>query len=116
MRSIFARAASLLFSALAISAVHGGPANAADLRIVVPQLPAALDPTITTLGTNWLVAANACEGLTGLDDNWQPQPMLADSWIYDDKALTLIFKLRPGITFHSGATMTSDDVVASLKR
>jgi len=116
MRSIFRRAASLLLSALAISAVHGGPANAADLRIVVPQLPAALDPTITTLGTNWLVAANACEGLTGLDDNWQPQPMLADSWTYDDKALTLTFNLRPGIKFHSGATMTSDDVVASLKR
>ena len=116
MNSISRLAANLLVSALAITAVHGGMARAADLRIVVPQLPSALDPTITTLGTNWLVASNACEGLTGLDDNWQPQPMLADSWTYEEKALTLTFKLRSGIKFHSGAIMTSDDVVASLKR
>lgn len=102
--------------ALAMATVHASSVQASDLRIVVPQLPSAIDPTITTLGTNWLVASNACEGLTGLDDNWQPQPMLADSWSYDEKALTLTFKLRPGIKFHSGATMTPNDVVASLKR
>ena len=109
-------AAGIFVSAFAMTTAHTDQAQAADLRIVVPQLPSALDPTITTLGTNWLVASNACEGLTGLDDNWQPQPMLADSWSYDEKALTLTFKLRSGIKFHSGATMTSDDVVASLKR
>lgn len=116
MNSTFRRAASVLISALAITAVYGSPARAADLRIVVPQLPSALDPTITTLGTNWLVATNACEGLAGLDNNWQPQPMLADSWTYDEAASTLSFKLRSGVKFHSGATMTSEDVVASLKR
>jgi peptide/nickel transport system substrate-binding protein len=94
----------------------GLPAMGADLRISTPQLPAALDPVVSTLGTNWLVAANACEGLYALDDNWQPQLMLAQSAAYDEAALTLTLKLRQGIKFHSGATLTSADVVASLSR
>src|SRR5579863_6234160 len=87
-------------------------ATAADLRIATPQLPAALDPVVSTLGTNWLVAANACEGLYALDDNWQPQLMLAQSAAYDEAALTLTVKLRQEIKFHSGALLTADDVVA----
>ena len=91
-------------------------ATAADLRIATPQLPAALDPVVSTLGTNWLVAANACEGLYALDDNWQPQLMLAQSAAYDAAGLTLTVKLRPGIKFHSGAPLVADDVVAALSR
>ena len=94
----------------------GFSAAAADLRIATPQLPAALDPVVSTLGTNWLVAANACEGLFALDDNWQPRLMLAQSSHYDEATLTLTVVLRPGITFHSGAPLTSADVVASLSR
>jgi peptide/nickel transport system substrate-binding protein len=94
----------------------GLPAMGADLRISTPQLPAALDPVVSTLGTNWLVAANACEGLYALDDNWQPQLMLAQSAAYDEATLTLTIKLRQGIKFHSGATLTAADVVASLSR
>jgi oligopeptide/dipeptide ABC transporter ATP-binding protein len=52
MNCISSYAASMLVTALAITSVHTDPARAADLRIVVPQLPSALDPTITTLGTN----------------------------------------------------------------
>src|SRR5580704_14618529 len=84
-------------------------ANAADLRIATPQLPAALDPVVSTLGTNWLVAANVCEGLYALDDNWQPQLMLAESAAYDEAALTLTLTLRGGIKFHSGAPLTAND-------
>jgi peptide/nickel transport system substrate-binding protein len=103
-------------SAAAFLCFLGISAMAADLRIATPQLPAALDPVVSTLGTNWLVAANACEGLYALDDNWQPQLMLAQSATYDEAALTLTVKLRQGIKFHSGGTLTADDVVASLSR
>jgi peptide/nickel transport system substrate-binding protein len=98
-------------SASGAAATRGG-----DLRVAVPQLPTALDPVVSTLGTNWLVATNVCEGLFGLDDNWQPQPMLAASSNYDPNGPTLTIKLRQGVKFQSGAMMTSDDVVASLQR
>jgi peptide/nickel transport system substrate-binding protein len=103
-------------AAAAILSGLSGPAFAADLRIATPQLPAALDPVVSTLGTNWLVAANVCEGLYALDDNWQPQLMLAESAAYDEAARTLTFRLRGGIKFHSGGPLTADDVVASLLR
>jgi peptide/nickel transport system substrate-binding protein len=103
-------------AAAAMAAAFSWNAAAADLRISVPQLPAVLDPVVSTLGTNWVVAANVCEGLYGLDDNWQPQLMLAQSADYDEKALTLTVKLRDGVKFHSGAPLTADDVVASLNR
>lgn len=92
------------------------PARGGTLRVVIPQLPVALDPVVSTLGTNWLVAANACEGLFGIDRSWQPQPMLAASSAYDPAGPTLTVTLRPGIRFHDGGTMTSADVVASLQR
>ncbi len=42
------------------------------------------------------------------------QPHLASSWKID--GLTYIFTLRPDVKFHSGNTMTADDVVFSFRR
>ena len=88
-----------------------------DLRVAVPQVPATPDPVVTTLGENWRVAANVCEGLFGLDENWQPAAHAGRTRSNTTtRRNTLTVKLRQGITFHSGAPLTSDDVVASLKR
>jgi hypothetical protein len=43
-------AATLLVSADAITAVYSGLAQAADLRIVVPQLPSALETRLNQIG------------------------------------------------------------------
>ena len=102
--------------ALAPQPATAEPSRGGELRVAIPQVPAVPDPVVTTLGENWRVASNVCEGLFGLDENWRPQPMLAESFKYDGAAGTLTVKLRQGITFHSGAPLTSDDVVASLKR
>lgn len=40
-------------------------------------------------------------------------PEVAESWESADAA-TWVFKIREGVTFHSGKTLTPDDVVASL--
>lgn len=41
------------------------------------------------------------------------KPEIAESWESADGA-TWVFKIRQGVTFHSGKTLTVDDVVASL--
>src|SRR5579872_6013964 len=71
-------AAAMAFAPQAANATE--PARGGELRVALPQVPAVPDPVVTTLGTNWLVASNVCEGLFGLDETWRPQPMLAQSF------------------------------------
>jgi peptide/nickel transport system substrate-binding protein len=87
-----------------------------DLKIAVSALPAQVDPVISTLGTQWLIATQVCEGLFATDDNYAPQPMLAESSNYDANTPSLTVKLRSGVKFQDGSIMNADDVVASLQR
>ncbi len=41
-------------------------------------------------------------------------PGVAESWSANDEASVWTFKLRPGVTFHSGKPLTADDVIASI--
>ncbi|WP_431280742.1 ABC transporter substrate-binding protein [Humitalea sp. 24SJ18S-53] len=44
------------------------------------------------------------------------EPLLAESWAVADDKVTWTFRLRPGVRFHDGTTLTSADVVASIRR
>ena len=44
------------------------------------------------------------------------RPMLATEWSANEEGTVWTFKLREGVKFHDGGTMTADDVVASIKR
>jgi peptide/nickel transport system substrate-binding protein len=50
------------------------------------------------------------------DDNYKATPQLAESWEIQDEGKRLVFKLRKGVTYHTGREMSADDVVFSLKR
>lgn len=103
-------------------AILTGPALAQDfpqggtLRVGISQMAPSPDPVVTTFGVNWATAGVICEGLFALDESWTPQPMLADSFAYSEDGKTLTVTLRDGLSFHSGAALTSSDVVASLNR
>ncbi|MHC0431398.1 ABC transporter substrate-binding protein [Streptomyces sp. O3] len=61
------------------------------------------------------VLANVCEQLLRVTPDMRIEPGLAEKWAQPDPR-TLVYTLRPGVTFHDGSTMTADDVVASLRR
>ncbi|MBG6163886.1 peptide/nickel transport system substrate-binding protein [Labrenzia sp. EL_195] len=52
--------------------------------------------------------------LTGVAADGSVEPQLAESWEADSEAKIWRFKLRPGVTFHSGKSITPEDVVASI--
>ena len=52
--------------------------------------------------------------LVSIDQKNGPQPDLAESFEPADGAKKWAFKLRKGVTFHNGKTLTSDDVVATF--
>lgn len=53
------------------------------------------------------------EGLVGFDDN-NISPLLAESWTNPDEK-TWVFKLKPGVKFHTGKSVTATEVKASLE-
>ena len=59
---------------------------------------------------------NVYEGLFRLADSGEVLPVLADSYTVSDDGLTYTFKIKPGVTFHSGKALTSEDVKSSIER
>ncbi|MGF1576808.1 MAG: ABC transporter substrate-binding protein [Cyanophyceae cyanobacterium] len=50
------------------------------------------------------------DGLVEIDESFEVQPALAESWEISDDGLTYTFKLREGVLFHDGEELSSDDV------
>ena len=48
--------------------------------------------------------------------NFELEPGLAESWSVSDDGLTYTFKMREGITFHSGNPVTAEDAAWSFQR
>jgi peptide/nickel transport system substrate-binding protein len=90
----------------------GGAANLA--MIAEPQ---TLDPMASTADLVGTIMQHVYEPLYTFDANWNVAPMLAESMPTISKdGLVYTIALRKGVKFHDGKEMTSDDVVASLKR
>jgi peptide/nickel transport system substrate-binding protein len=75
-----------------------------------------IDPIWNTSYTTRDYAYMVYDTLFALDENLDVQPQMVDTWEVSDDRLTYSFTLRDGLLFHDGAPVTSEDVVASLKR
>ena len=55
------------------------------------------------------------EFLSFSNDKLELEPRLAESWSANDDGTEWTFKIRQGVTFHSGATLTANDVVTTFE-
>ena len=69
-------------------------------------------PDTFTQTAFWGALSNS---LTQVDAKGEIQPDVAESFEQSDGAKKWVFKIRKGITFHDGKTVTADDVIASLQ-
>ncbi|MGV1824021.1 ABC transporter substrate-binding protein [Agrobacterium vitis] len=106
--SIMGRASS----ALAATPVKGGSLKAAGYSASNAD---TLDPAKASLSTDYVRCCALYNRLTILDKAGAPQMELADSVDSKDAQVWTI-KLKSGVTFHDGKTLSADDVVYSLKR
>lgn len=74
-----------------------------------------LDPARAIFNIDYIRVNSIYNGLTRLDDTLTPQMELAESMETTD-AKRWVVKLRKGVSFHDGSSLTADDVVFSLDR
>ena len=75
-----------------------------------------IDPHTATNFTAFRIIELTYDTLLGFDKDLNIVPGLADSWDWSGDGLTLTMKLHPGVKFHSGNPLTSNDVKFSLER
>jgi peptide/nickel transport system substrate-binding protein len=111
--TLTAAVATLCASGATLAApARGGAANLA--MIGEPQ---TLDPMASTADLVSIIMQHVYEPLYTFDGSWNVAPMLAESMPSISKdGLVYTIPLRKGLKFHNGKEMTSEDVVASLKR
>lgn len=97
------------------AAAQGTPKKGGILKVAMNADP-VIDPMFTTATISSNVGWHLWEGLYTRDAAFNPQPLLAESVNISPDGKSFEFILRKNVTFHNGKTMTSADVVASLKR
>ena len=95
----------------AASAKAGGT-----IRVGIAAFGASLEPYLLNEGGSLALAGIPGEFLTFTTPKGQVVPSLATSWKPNKDATVWTFQLRKGVKFHDGTTMTSKDVVASMKQ
>ncbi|WP_261398210.1 ABC transporter substrate-binding protein [Maritimibacter alkaliphilus] len=101
--------------ALALGTVSGAAVQAQTITAVMHAPLRAVDPVISTAYILRNFGYMIYDTPLALDSAGTPQPQMA-SWEVSEDGKTYTFTLRDGLTFHDGAPVTAEDVVASVTR
>ncbi len=102
---------------LVVVLAGAGPAAAQKiLRVAQDANAPGLDPHMGSQFVLREISAHVFEGLVTIGEDYSVIPQLAESWTVSPDGLQYTFKLRSGVKFHNGKTMTADDVKASVDR
>jgi peptide/nickel transport system substrate-binding protein len=86
------------------------------IRIATTVPAAAVDPVTVADAGGLLMLQQVGEFLTISGQDLRLRPALAESWKPNQDGTVWTFKLRKGVKFHNGKTMTAEDVVATIDR
>ena len=100
--------------ALPVLPVRAGPAGTT-FTIGVDQEVVGLDPNLVTAFSSFRRIDFLYNKLVRYNDRLEIEGDLAESWEFPDPR-TVVFRLRRGVRFHSGAEMTAEDVKFTLER
>ena len=103
-------AVTMMLSGIAVSSADGGT-----LVIATTQKPRHLNPAVQSGIATAVPGTQIFATPVRFDENWNPQPYLAESWAFSDDGLALTLNLRKGATFHDGHPITSKDVAFSIE-
>lgn len=110
-----ARAAGLLIAGAAAWPMTAAWAQGQEFKFAIAADVTSMDPQYANLPGNFVVSRHMFETLADLNADGRLFPKLAESWRRVDSTMWE-FKLRQGVRFHDGSTLTAQDVVYSLQR
>lgn len=98
------------------SAAAAEPRKGGHMRIAMGHGSTSdtLDPATIENGIQWCASYAVANTLTELAPDGSLVPALATEWAASPDARTWTFRLRKGVEFHNGKTMTAEDVIASI--
>ena len=118
--TLFKRSALGTTAAAAIAAAFAfttAPAQAqTTLRVVAHSDLKIVDPIWTTAYITRNHGYMIYDTLFAVDEKNEVKPQMVDKWSVSDDRLTWKFTLREGLLFHDGQPVTSEDVIASIRR
>ncbi|MGE5339420.1 MAG: ABC transporter substrate-binding protein [Gemmatimonadota bacterium] len=91
------------------------PASASEIRVGFTLDAVTLDPANHRKRETETIIRNMYDGILTRNAKMEVVPELAESW-KQINATTYEFKLRKGVKFHNGETMTADDVKFTFDR
>jgi ABC-type transport system substrate-binding protein len=98
---------------MAVCSCAGTKRAPGDVVFVIESNPANLDPRYATDGTTQRIDRLIFSGLVVRDTQMHLHGDLAESWETPDP-LTYVFRLKKGVRFHDGRSLTSRDVKATI--
>ena len=98
------------------AAVSTTATAAGTLRYATVGEPPSLDQQVITSDLATTIAQHIFEGLYTFNSKYAPVPLLAEGEKISDDGKTVVIAIRKGVKFHDGSDLTSEDVIASLKR
>nr|WP_245153444.1 ABC transporter substrate-binding protein [Allopusillimonas ginsengisoli] len=90
------------------------PKRGGTLVLGTYQAPRHLNGAVQSGMATALPSTQLFASLLRFDDQWNPQPYLAESWEWSDDRKTLTVHLRQDALFHDGEPVTSEDVAFSI--
>jgi peptide/nickel transport system substrate-binding protein len=86
------------------------------LRVSLNTELQILDGIVTTTNATRVFSYLVYDMLFAIDDDGNYHPQMVEDFTVSDDRLTYTFRLREGLEFHDGQPVTSEDVVASIRR
>ena len=99
-----------LGASLADDPEHGGT-----LRIAWDQVPRHLNPAVQSGVATAMPGTQIFASPLRYDDEWNPQPYLAEDWEISEDGDEVTITLRDNAVFHDGEPVTSSDVAFSVE-
>ncbi len=107
--------ATALASMLATGAVADEPKKGGTLITVLGSNVRNLNSAVQSGIVTGFPGAQLFASPLRYDENWDPQPYLAESWDVSDDGLTVTLNLVKNAKFHDGTPITSEDVAFSVE-